>query len=229
MKKTLKIKKENTFKKLLQKSHKGFTMGVAMVIMAILVTVSLGMSILLLRDLKQASVTEKSSEAYNLSDGFMSCLTSYENTIKHYTLTGDYDTGLFPESVSFNYDSNYKDINTDNSGSHRVYEKNSITCFGLPILLSNPAPYTLGRSNFTVVSADSSNLATPTTSSPIIYNKGVKTIINLQTTEMKNKNDTCLVAEIYSTSTQDKLFITRAKTPCSGSKIIERVIARYIQ
>lgn len=214
--KIMPLKTKNNYN---QKSLKGFTLGVAMIMMGILVTVSLGMSVLLLRDLKQASLTESSSRAYNLADGFMTCLVSYENTIRNYD-NGVNIGGLFPENISFSYDSKYKDkIPLDNVTNLVSYDKTSLTCFDKQIFDETGT----GLNKTQILPAGSND--------PLDYqNGGVKTNIKIQTDEMEKKmNNTCLEADIYAKPGKDKLFIVRSRTPCTGSKVIERVIARYIQ
>lgn len=210
-----------------KKNMRGFTLGMAMIIMAILVTVSLGMSTLLLRDLKLVSVTERSSIAYNLADSMMSCVTSYENHIRYNNpVTGIDETGLFPTSTDFLYDINYKENYTTSDINTQIhYEKDSITCFDKKILDINDTSVVDIKNKVTLTS--------PASTMPIGYSGGALTMIRIQTANMKkNLNDACVVAEIYATTTQfstDKLIITRGKIPCIGDKVVERVIVKKVQ
>ncbi|MDQ5957248.1 MAG: hypothetical protein QG614_223 [Patescibacteria group bacterium] len=199
---------------------KGFTLGIAMIIMGILITVSLGMSTLLLRDLKQASITESSSRAFNLADGFMNCLVSYEkNTMKTNNGYGDYG-GLFANIENDQYNENYIDRTPLQGMATTSYTKNSLTCFGSQILDQSSGD----MNKTTITQTDSSDPVSPD------YIGGAKTTITIQTNEMKNNmNNTCLVGEIYGSQNANKLFVVHAKTPCIGDRIIERIITRSVQ
>ena len=203
-------------------SMRGFTLGVAMIIMGILVTISVGMSALILKDLKLVSITEKSSIAYNIADSILACTTSYENHIRYINpSTGADEAGLFPTSTLYNYDTNYKEnYTTADVSSQLNFDKNSIKCFDLEILdTSNPDP----KNITSIVAATSAN-------APANYIGGVRTTIKVQSDYMKSKmRDACAEVEIYSAPTQDKLFVAKGKVPCTGSKVVERVIVKSVQ
>ena len=206
---------------------RGFTLGVAMIIMGILVTISIGMSTLLLKDLKLVSVTEKSSIAYNIADSILACATSYENHIRYINPSGVDDTGIFPTSIPYNYDSNYKEnYTTANTANQLSFDKSSIKCFDQEILDEiNSDP-----KNITKVMAINNADTDRENDGPSNYAGGVKTIVRVQTDYMKsNLRDGCAEVEIYSITSQDKLFVAKGKVPCTGSKIIEKVIVKSVQ
>ena len=191
---------------------RGFTLGVAMIIMGVLITITLGMSALLLRDIKTASVTEKSSTAYNLADGMMNCILSYDNQIRYYDASNNDVAGLFPTSTTSTYNSNYK----TSDGLH--YLQDSIKCFEKSILTNTFVPNT-----YSVEPANIQN-------APPQYDGGVRTNISIKSDFMSNNlYNSCVKAEIYAKDNQEKLFITRASVPCTGDKTIERVIVRSVQ
>ena len=206
-----------------KKNMRGFTLGVAMIIMGILVTISIGMSTLLLKDLKLVSVTEKSSIAYNIADSILACATSYENHIRYINPAGVDDTGIFPTSTQYTYDTNYKENYTN---SNTTLNKDSIKCFDkeiLDIVSSQSLDKEIKKNETFIEPATVSN-------SPTIYLGGVKTTVRVQTDYMKsNLRDACAEVEIYSIDSQDKLFVAKGKVPCTGPKIIEKVIVKSVQ
>ena len=206
-----------------KKNMRGFTLGVAMIIMGILVTISIGMSTLLLKDLKLVSVTEKSSIAYNIADSILACATSYENHIRYINRLGVDDTGIFPTSTQYTYDTNYKENYTN---SNTTLNKDSIKCFDkeiLDIVSSQSLDKEIKKNETFIEPATVSN-------SPTIYLGGVKTTVRVQTDYMKsNLRDACAEVEIYSIDSQDKLFVAKGKVPCTGPKIIEKVIVKSVQ
>ena len=197
---------------------RGFTLGISMIIMSVLVAMSIGMSTLLLRDLKIASVTQKASVAYNLADAALSCTSSYESHLRKLNGAGSDIGGLFPEVKPYSYlPANYTENYT---GNNYHYTQESITCFGKEILDQS------GSDPLNITSVESANGS----NAPSDYIGGVKTTVRIQTDYMKSSLfDSCAQVVIYHVTGKDKLFVSSGKVPCTGSQVIEKVIVKSVQ
>ncbi len=80
---------------------RGFTMGLALVIVASMLLISVSISTILIRDLKNSAANEKSVIAYDLAESALECIISYENNMRYFDTLGNNITGLFP--VTLNY------------------------------------------------------------------------------------------------------------------------------
>ncbi len=200
----------NNINKYNNKGMRGFTLGMSMIIMSILLTVALGMSIILLRDLKNSDNVIRSTVAYNLADGAMSCISGYEKRIRYINPSGIDETGFFATNTDYSYDDAYIENFT---GENYNFNKDSLTCFEIDLL---------GESTLTEVMNSKDG--------PAEYVGGVRTNITLQTPDMINYAfGSCVEVEVYGKGNMEKLIITRAKLPCTGSNQVERVLVRSVQ
>jgi hypothetical protein len=177
---------------------RGFTIGLALVIIASMLLISVSISTLLIRDLKNAAANEKSVIAYNLAESALECIINYENNIRYYDDLGNNITGLFP--VSKNYLNTFNpyasnelpkaedtSLNPKNGYSYKTFQvgspdnkfvlKKDIKCFGNEIL-SNINPSTIPSNNdvYTILQEASLN---PNSPSDYIAN-GVVTSIKIK-------------------------------------------------
>ena len=141
---------------------RGFTMGLALVIVASMLLISVSISTILIRDLKNSAANEKSVIAYNLAESALECIVSHENNIRYFDTLGNNITGLFP--ISLNY-RNTSDLYSDSSkdlpkaegfsgaqdgyayknyvvgeNDNKFFAKKDVRCFGNEILTNiNPS------------------------------------------------------------------------------------------
>jgi hypothetical protein len=261
---------QNIYKKMKTKNTKisslklrGFTMGLALIIVAVMLLISVSISTLLLRDLKNSASNVKSAIAYNLAESGLECMSAFENNIKYIDSTGNIITGLFPTSTSYVYGSvSYNSAiplvspgyaNKDwqvtseiaNDGKNEIYKKDSIKCFGIPIIdnvVTNPANFPLPSTVTTLetVTASPSN-------GPASFVGGVVTHIKIKKDESVLMNNAsqdsfqkylqngCLDMYIYSKDVNPsgvpfykKLLVSKAFVPCTGSDRTERSLVRYM-
>lgn len=191
--KILNTNKINNFK------NSGFTMGLALVIVASVLLISVSISTLLIRDLKNSAANEKSAIAYSLAESALECIISYENNIRYFDTLGNNITGLFPASLNYlnsalSYANNelpvvsatqegyaYRDYQVDGA-TNKFLAKKDIRCFGNEIL-----------SNINIIPSNESdvettlNSLTPTLNAPAGYYSsnsalnGVVTYIRIKT------------------------------------------------
>lgn len=190
----------SSFKKINNFRNSGFTMGLALVIVASVLLISLSISTIMIRDIKNASANEKSVIAYSLAESALECIISYENNIRYFDDKGNNVTGLFPVSINyFNsalpYANNelpvastvqggysYKDYQADGT-NNKFLAKKDIRCFGNEVL-----------SNINTIPSNDSdvettlNLLTPTSNAPTNYYSSNPTL-NGVVTNIKIKTD----------------------------------------
>ncbi len=143
---------------------RGFTMGLALVIVASMLLISVSISTILIRDLKNSAANEKSVIAYDLAESALECIISYENNIRYFDINGNNITGLFPVSLNYRNTSDlysdpskdlpkaegfsgaqdgyaYKNyIVGDINNTNKFFTKKDIRCFGNEILINiNPS------------------------------------------------------------------------------------------
>jgi hypothetical protein len=145
---------KNTYKKTIQ--IRGFTMGLALIIVSSMLLISVSISTLLMRDIKNSASNIKSSIAYNLAESGLDCAYSLESNVKYFDNRGDVVTGVFPTStIPFKNPASYDALNDaitegfaskdwskdnfDDSGTpindiNKTYNIDTLKCFGVNIL-----------------------------------------------------------------------------------------------
>ncbi len=143
---------KNNYKKTIQ--MRGFTMGLALIIVSSMLLISVSISTLLMRDIKNSASNIKSSIAYTMAESALECAYSLESNIKYFNKDGDIVTGVFPVGTTYlktpaSYDVlndlvnpgfASKDWSKDNTGEdedvdrNKTYNINTLKCFGVPIL-----------------------------------------------------------------------------------------------
>jgi streptogramin lyase len=80
--------------------YRGFTIGLALIITSSVLLITISITSILIRDIKNSASDEKSSIAYNLAESALECAVSYENNIREFDSSGNNITGVFPTSYS---------------------------------------------------------------------------------------------------------------------------------
>lgn len=196
---------------------RGFILALAMVILSVVLTISIAVTIVLMRDLNSSTTNVASHTAYYFADAVMTCALSYERTIRN---QNDNSTGVFPVSMnSLDGNSNYKfnDFNTPST----LYTPEGIKCLDSPL--------------FSNINSSSNNKTTIKTvdevgGSTIYRNGGVRYQTTIQNQEMSSRdfNRACVILEVYGKAGEEKLFITKGQVPCGKADSVERVIVRKV-
>jgi hypothetical protein len=240
------------------KSMRGFTMGLALIIVAAMLLISVSISTLLLRDLKNSASNIKSSIAYNLAESALECAAGYENNIKYFDASGAVITGIFPVSTSYAYvplsygsgtagyaNSQWSDVN-DNTDNGAKYKLDSIKCFGESILYEVNNDADMSDNSTTTIKSLTSPVAMPAgfaggvvTSIKIKKDLSLYVGTDLQDSFKKYLQNACVSLDVYATNTQTtadpyykKLIVSKAQVPCAGGSNVdktERVLVRYMQ
>lgn len=178
------------------KNVRGFTMGLALVIVASMLLISVSISTILIRDLKNSAANERSSTAYNLAESALECIISYENDIRYFDIGGNNITGVFPVSINHLNGSAYASNPFQNadtllglpqsgyayknyiagSNDNKFFAKKDVRCFGNEILTDiNPTSPPTDDKVYTTLS--NASIAT----APSGYGTGVVTKIQIKT------------------------------------------------
>jgi hypothetical protein len=182
---------------------RGFTLGLALIVVATTLLISVSISSILIRDIKNSTANERGSMAYNLAESALECAVGYESNIRYFDIAGNNITGVFPASLnhvntSISYSANeferaespfgvaqngyaYKNYivgNTNNT--NRFFTKEDVRCFGNEIL-SNINPPTTPPNNEVITTLDPATSNAPTgyyNANPLL--NGVLTKINIR-------------------------------------------------
>jgi hypothetical protein len=251
--KFLKEIKQNTQK---SRAVKGFTLGLALIIVAATLLISISITTLLLREIKNSSANTLNSIAYTLAESGLECVSGFEENIRYFDLAGVNVTGLFPTSTSYVYDvaksqnetppsagyagRYYTTDNQDNK--NKTFTKDQIKCFGYKIVDDvSGAPSIDG--SYTKIS---NNDATAPLGyySAIPVNNGVVTEIKIKKDisdiDVQNNvsffekylKNVCIDISIYSvydTNIYKKLIVSEASVPCTGKYVSKRLLVKYLQ
>jgi hypothetical protein len=199
----------------------GFILGMALIILSVLLTVSISMTTILIRELKLSSATSASHTAYYLADSAMSCITALNRNAAPYDETL-LSTTIYPDSSSWN---------GSVLGNQTTWATSSITCFQYPLfdagnIINTPPSDPVNMKNKTLIqNIDGSAGIT----SPALYQGGggVKTSIQIENTEFDTYFEkACVNIEIYTKPGTPNLVVTRGSVPCTGEKRVERVLVR---
>ncbi len=243
----LNINKINNFK------NSGFTMGLALVIVASMLLISVSISTLLMRDLKNSAANEKSVIAYSLAESAIECIVSYENNIRYFDTAGNNITGLFPTSTTYSITPAENITGSAQNGyAYKNYQVGSLTnkflteedirCFGNEILSNINLPSGDSDVKTTLSIADPLKVPTGYAVSGVVTYIKIRTDVNYDVNtravdpSIKLFRDylqnSCVDINIY-TAPEDgrykKLISAEASVPCDAKNATKRVLIRYIQ
>jgi len=213
----------------------GYILGMAMIILGAVLTVSLSISSLLLRDFKLSISAINSSTAYGIADSMLSCATALDKNFTYFSTTTSETKKFFSDTtdlVSYYYPLQSK------------YDLTTIKCLSMPVLNTNLLLQDVGVSGtttvplFTRTNVDTANQVTEVVNSETSisqidpndidspYRGGVLTKIKIWGDSVPAF--ACGILEVYATSTGERMYIARGKYPCDGNKITERVIVKTL-
>ncbi len=213
----------------------GYILGMAMIILGAVLTISLSISSLLLRDFKLSISAINSSTAYGIADSMLSCATALDKNFTYFSTSTS-------ETKKFFSDTN--DLVDYYAPLKAKYDLTTIKCLSMPVIntnlvLQNVDPNMSGtttvplftRSNIDTYGTEVVNSETSISqidindiSSP--YRGGVLTKIKIWGDSVPAS--ACGILEVYATSTGERMYIARGKYPCDGNKITERVIVKTL-
>ena len=240
-----------TFSQKINKNYKvrGFTLGLALVIVAATLLLSISISSILLRDLKNSSQNILNSIALHTAESGLECIVSYEDNIRFFDIIGNDITGLFPTSTTYAYrlakDSNkitpsagyaardYTMSNLDNN--NKLFDVDQIKCFGVKILETIETGNSitdLSTTTLTIANADSPSGYAGGALTEIKIKKDISVADAGNSFFEKYSKNVCLNLKVYSTSTSNiykKLIISEASVPCNGKDVTKKILVRYLQ
>ncbi len=235
---------------------RGFTLGLALIIVAATLLISISISTLLIRDIKNSASNTLNSIAYNLAESGLECISGHEDSIRYFDLEGNNVTGLFPTSTAYTYqvakDQNdsspsagysskdYTITNTDNK--NKFFNIDQVKCFGYKIL-NNTTGAVDSDGSFTKVTANDSTApagyysAVPANNGVVTQIKIAKDVSDLDAANnlsffQKYLKSSCLDIKVYSvleSNIYKKLIVSESSVPCTGKYVTKRLLVRYLQ
>jgi hypothetical protein len=238
---------------------RGFTLGLALIVVATTLLISVSISSILIRDIKNSTANERGSMAYNLAESALECAVGYESNIRYFDVLGNNLTGVFPTSTIYDIGpaadafgspqngyayKNYIVGNTNNT--NRFFTKEDVRCFGNEIL-SNINPPTTPPDNEVITTLN------PATSNAPAGYYNVNPLLNGVLTKINIKKDinyntiglpitksffldytqsACIELNIYSVfedGLYKKIISAEASVPCNDLNASKRVLVRYTQ
>lgn len=223
--------KKNQNKKINKK--RGFVLGLALIILGAVLTIGIAISTLLIRDLKLSIASVDSNMAYALADSMLTCAGTLDNDFIVTTILGE-DKKVFPSK---------KDLLTYYDVEYRsLYDISTLQCLESPIfsgsLLNTDVSVststsvlettkTVGAIVQQIKSTTSISHINPATDDSA-YADGVLTKFEVIGDHLPSRS--CVTLEVYAaSSTGDRMYIARAKVPCVGPRIIERVLVKVLE
>lgn len=194
--------------------NRGFVLGMAMIVLSVLLTLSIAITILLLRDFRQSSISYDSRVATALSDSAVLCA---ESILKNFRNAAGTES-LFPTSTT----GLVTHFSNDPSLYFPYVDPKTVGCFDAPIF-----PALLVDSGALVTSTTTSAYTvtnTITTSNLTAYVGGAKTLVEIRRSDFPRS--ACVELEVHATSTGVSLVIGRGRVPCDGASRVERVIVK---
>lgn len=235
---------------------KGFTLGLALIIVAATLLISISISTLLIRDIKNSASNTLNSIAYNLAESGLECISGHEDSIRYFDIEGNNVTGLFPTSTSYNYaiakDQNditpsagysskdYTITNTDNK--NKFFNIDQVKCFGYNVLVDTTGALDANGSFTKILVNDSTAPAgyysvVPANNGVVTQIKIIKDVSELDVMNNlsffeKYLKSSCLDIKVYSvleSSIYKKLIVSESSVPCTGKYVTKRLLVRYLQ
>jgi hypothetical protein len=194
--------------------NRGFVLGIAMIVLTVLLTLSISITIILLRDLKGSNISYDTRVASALADSALMCAESIFKNFK----SNSNDRSLFP--IDMSEAPNYH-FNT--SGKFAYVDPTTVGCFDVPIFPASlhagaaPATGTVSTSNY-------SSITTITYSTVGSYSQGTKVWSQIKRNDFARS--ACAEIEMHTTSTGAVLIIGRGKVPCDSTSRVERVVVK---
>lgn len=197
-----------------RKQNRGFVLGIAMIVVAVLLTLTIAISIVMLRDLRQSNISYDTRIAATLADSATMCA---ESVFKNFKSTST-DRSLFPTVTSLPPNVHF------NSTDFPYVDPVTVGCFDVPIFPSaftttSSVPATTTVSNATYISTTTISVSNVST-----YSGGAK--VNVQIKRFDFPRFACAEIEMHTTSTGAVLIIGRGKVPCDSSSRVERVVVK---
>ncbi len=214
-----KTKKKN----LKQKHNTGFILGMALIILSVLLTVSISMTTILIKELKLSSATSASHTAYYLADSAMSCITALNRNAMPSDTT-QFSTSIYPDNTTWN-----STVNPPVLANTTTWATSSMTCFSYALFSPGNITKTLSSDPVNMQNKTLIQNIDSTVSSPTTYQGGggVKTSIQIKTIEFDTYFEkACVTIEIYTKPSTPNLVVARGSVPCTGEKRVERVLVR---
>ncbi len=221
----------NTMQK--NKQSRGFVLGLALIILGAVLSIGIAISTLLIRDLKLSIASVDSNIAYALADSMLTCAGALDNDFSITTSLGE-EKKVFPtnKDLSAFFDTEYR----------ATYNIATLKCLESPIFSGSPLSTDLSSATTTntltstktvnsvvqqIRSTTTMSYISPFTDSPI-YAGGVLTKFEVSGDHLPGKS--CITLEVYTASTTgDRMYVSRGKVPCSGPRIIERVVVKVVE
>lgn len=198
----------------IKKQNRGFVLGIAMIVLTVLLTLSISITIILLRDLRGSSISYDTRVASALADSSLLCA---ESIFKNYKSVGN-DRSLFPVVTTLSPNTHF------NSGDFAYVDPTTVGCFDVPIfqagLTSAPAAPATG----TVSAAGYEATTTVTMSTVQAYDRGARVLVQIKRSDFARS--ACAEIEMHTTSTGAVLIIGRGKVPCDSTVRVERVVVK---
>ncbi len=199
-----------------RKQNRGFVLGIAMIVVAVLLTLTIAISIVMLRDLRQSSISYDTRIAATLADSATMCA---ESVFKNFKNDGTVNRSLFPVINAFlatHFDSN--------TGNFPYVDPTTVGCFDVPLFPSAFTVTSAGPATTTVSNATYISTTTISVSNVSTYSGGAK--VNVQIKRFDFPRFACAEIEMHTTSTGAVLIIGRGKVPCDSSSRVERVVVK---
>lgn len=199
------------------KKNRGFVLGIAMIVLTVLLTLSIAITIVLLRDLKQSNISYDTRVASALADSSLACAESIFRNFK----SADNTRSLFPTSTGVILSTHF---NNNGSTGFPAVDPTTVGCFDVPMF---PSALT-GASTFiattTYTAAGYTGTTTVSTSTVGSYAGGAKVMITIKRDDFPRF--ACAEIEMHTTSTGAVLIIGRGKVPCDSTSRVERVVVK---
>ncbi len=194
--------------------NRGFVLGIAMIVLTVLLTLSISITIILLRDLKGSNISYDTRVASALADSALMCAESIFKNFKSNTN----DRSLFPIDMSEAPNTHF-----NISGKFAYVDPATVGCFDVPIF---PASVQAGAApaTGTLSTTDYKSTTTITYSTVGAYSQGTKVWTQIKRNDFARS--ACAEIEMHTTSTGAVLIIGRGKVPCDSTSRVERVVVK---
>jgi hypothetical protein len=197
-------------------NNRGFVLGMAMIVLAVLLTLSISITIILIRELKESSISYDTKVASSLADSAMLCAESIFKNFKNTNPTPD--RSLFPVTVLNSPTVHF------NSGDFAYVDPATVGCFDVPIFQANLIVAGSAPATGTVSTSDYRATTTVTMSNVQAYDRGAKVFTQIKRSDFPRF--ACAEIEMHTTSTGAVLIIGRGKVPCDSTSRVERVVVK---
>lgn len=197
-----------------KKQNRGFVLGIAMIVLTVLLTLSISITIILLRDLRGSNISYDTKIASTLADSALMCAESVFKNFKSNTN----DRSLFP--IDMSEAPNYH-FNTSNLFTY--VDPATVGCFDVPLF---PAGVQAGAApaTGTLSTSDYRSTTTINYSTVSAYSRGTKVWVQIKRNDFPRF--ACAEIEMHTTSTGAVLIIGRGKVPCESTSRVERVVVK---